>query len=271
GFKPTYGRVSRHGVFPVSWTLDTLGWMSRCVEDAALALDAVSGYDPRDPGSADVAPPSAAAALRARAAAPRIGMAGGFFEEHASPEVRAHTAWVAGALDAAGARLEPLALPGSFSGIHEAQVAIDYSECALVHRGAFSERPADYAPDVRSRIECGMLIPAAAYLQALRLRRRFRRDMAKALGDHDALLTPATPTPAPQDLSTTGDPVFQSPWTVAGLPVATIPTGLSRDGLPLAIQLVGRGFDDARLLAVAAWVEQVLGVELGEPAAAAGR
>jgi len=268
GFKPTYGLVSRYGVFPVSWTLDTLGWMSRCVEDAALVLDAVSGYDPRDPASARVAPSSAAGAATAPAAAPCIGLAAGFFEQNASPEVRAHTASIADRLHAAGAQVERFTLPASFSGIHEAQLAIDYSECAMVHRRTFRERPDDYAPNVRSRIESGALIPAEAYVQAQRLRRRFSHDLGRALGAYDALLTPGAPTPAPRDLSTTGDPMFQSPWTVAGVPVVTLPTGLSSRGLPLAIQLVGKRFDDERLLAVAGWAERVLGVDLGAPAEA---
>ena len=269
GFKPTFGRVSRYGVFPVSWTLDTLGWMSRCVEDAALVLDAVAGYDPRDVASAELPPSRAADAAMAPVAAPCIGPVEEFFSENASAEVRAHTASIADQLRSAGAEVEPFTLPGSFSGIYGAQLAIDYSECAMVHRETFLDRPDDYAPNVRSRLECGALIPAAAYVQAQRLRGRFRRDMEAALRRYDAVLTPATPTPAPRGLSTTGDPMFQSPWTVAGLPVVTLPTGLSSEGLPLAVQIVGKPFDDERLLAVAGWAERVLSADLGVPAGAA--
>ncbi|NQU97593.1 MAG: amidase [Chloroflexi bacterium] len=266
GFKPTCGQVSRYGVFPVSWTLDTLGWMCRCVEDAALVLDAVSGHDPRDPASANLPPSEAAAAVRVPMEAPSIGVAGGFFDRNSSADVRAHTGSVAEELRSAGARVEAFTLPGSFRGIHEAQLAIDYSECSMVHRETFRVRPDDYAPNVRSRIESGMLVPAAAYVQAQRMRRRFRCDMDEALRGYDAVLTPATPTAAPGDLSTTGDPMFQTPWTVAGLPVLTLPTGLDSRGLPLAVQFVGGGFDDERLLAVAAWAERVLGADLGVPA-----
>ena len=265
GFKPTYGRVSRYGVFPVSWTLDTLGWMSRSVEDAAVLLDAVSGYDPRDAATAGLPPSRAVEALKTPVSAPCIGTVDGFFERNASPDVRAHTAWVAESLRAAGARVEPFTLPASFDGIHEAQLAIDYTECAMVHRETFLERPGDYAPNIRSRIESGMLIPGAAYVQAQRLRRRFRGEMEGALEAYDAVLTPGAPTAAPRDLSTTGDPMFQSPWTVAGLPVMTLPTGLDGRGLPLAVQLIGRGFDDERLLGVASWAESVLGVDLRVP------
>jgi len=270
GYKPTYGRVSRHGVFPVSWTLDTLGWMTRSVEDAALVLDAVSGYDARDAGSADVPPTRAGSGLAIPVVTTRIGMVAEFFEQHATPEAWAHTTSVAAKLLDAGAQIESFPLPASFDGIREAQVAIDYSECAAVHREKFRERPGDYAPNVRSRIESGALIPAPAYVQAQRLRRRFRIEMEQALQVFDAILTPAAPSPAPADLGTTGDPMFQAPWTTAGLPVVNLPTGLSSKGLPMGIQLIGNAFDDERLLATATWLERVLGVDLGLPAGVSG-
>ena len=86
---------------------------------------------------------------------------------------------------------------------------------------------------------------------------------------HDVLLMPATPSPAPADLSTTGDPVFQAPWTTAGLPVLNLPTGLSAAGLPMGVQLVARGWHEETLLRAGYWIERTLAVDLGEPSAVA--
>ena len=269
GFKPTFGRVSRFGVFPVSWTLDTLGWMSGEVRDAAIMLDALSGYDVRDSGSADQPPTSATLSLDYEdpAWAPRIGVVAGPFAELSNLETMANLHEVTLALGAAGASVDFIDLPDSVLDINQAQVVIDYSECAQVHKEMFARRAHDFAPKVRSRIECGALIPASAYVQAQRVRRLFRAEMEAAIdGAFDALIGPATPSPAPADLSSTGDPAFQAPWTTAGLPALNLPTGLSSKGVPLAVQLIARGFEEERLLRVGRWVEKTLAVDLGEPA-----
>ncbi|MBI4219581.1 MAG: amidase [Chloroflexi bacterium] len=265
GFKPTYGLASRFGVFPCSWTLDTLGWMSRSVTDAALLLDVVAGFDARDPGSVRATAPEAGASVEPpKGWAPRIGLVVSYFGQKASLESSSQTLESVERLKLAGAIVEPFELPQSFDGIHAAQLVIDYTECSMVHREMFSERPGDYAPNIRSRIECGALIPAWSYVQGQRLRRQFRREMDEALEGFDAIVMPSTPGPAP-DTSTTGDPMFQTPWTVAGLPEITIPTRLSKEGLPLGIQFVGRGFEDARVLRTARWAERELSVDLGVP------
>jgi Asp-tRNA(Asn)/Glu-tRNA(Gln) amidotransferase A subunit family amidase len=272
GYKPTYGLVSRFGVFPCSWTLDTLGWMCRSVADVAIVLDAVAGYDPRDPASVD-AGPLASYDLVSRAEGsshPRLGLVVGFFGQKASLEMNASTLEAVEALKLAGAGVEPFELPESFDGIHEAQLAIDYAECSQAHRETFARHAVDYAPNIRGRIEAGALIPAGAYMQAQRLRRLFRREMDESLASYDAIVMPSTPATA-GDTATTGDPMFQSPWTVAGLPEITLPTRLDRAGLPMGIQLVARGFDDARLLRVAQWVEARLPGGPGLPPMAQGR
>jgi len=266
GLKPTYGLVSRYGVFPCSWTLDTLGWMTRTVADAALVLDVVAGYDQRDPASVRAREPKALAAIESMGSgySPRIGLVAGYFSQKSTLEVNEHVLETVERLKVGGARVEPFELPASFDGIHEAQVAIDYTECSLAHRRTFGAQPDDYAPNIRSRVEVGAVIPASAYVQAQRVRRRFRADMDEALEGFDAIVMPSTPSPA-GDTSTTGDPMFQSPWTVAGLPELTLPSGLSRGGLPIGIQFVGRGFEDTAVLRVAAWAEAVLGAGPGWP------
>ncbi len=120
---------------------------------------------------------------------------------------------------------------------------------------------------VRNTLERGLLISGVEYLQAQRHRRRFRRQLDVLLPRYDALLTPATPSTAPRDLANTGDPIFQAPWTLAGVPTMSLPTGLSREEMPLALQLVGTAFGESRLLAVARWCERVVGIELVPPVA----
>jgi aspartyl-tRNA(Asn)/glutamyl-tRNA(Gln) amidotransferase subunit A len=110
-----------------------------------------------------------------------------------------------------------------------------------------------------------MLVPAVQYLQAQRLRREFRRDLVALLAEVDVALMPTTPAPAPQDLNTTGDAAFQAPWTSAGLPTISIPSGLSQSGLPLGVQLAGLPFQEGKLLACARWCEDALGVQLWPP------
>jgi aspartyl-tRNA(Asn)/glutamyl-tRNA(Gln) amidotransferase subunit A len=104
----------------------------------------------------------------------------------------------------------------------------------------------------------GMLIPGDLYVQALRIRRQFCREMRPLLERYDVLLTPTTPTPAPEGMAT-GDARFQTPWSLSGLPSITVPCGLTMSGLPLGIQLVSAAFTEAPLLAAAAWCEDILG------------
>ena len=258
GFKPTYGMVSRTGVFPVSWTLDTLGWMTRSVDDAGLLLDAVAGFDPRDPGSVEAGYEPTAGTLEPEGWAPKLGIVSGDFERAASAEMQAHMFTVIERLRHGGQVVELFDLPASYLGIRAAHRVIDYAECAAVHRTDYARHPEQFAPGVRARIESGELIPAVAYVQAQRLRRQFRYDMDRARAAVDALIMPAATGPAPRDLSTTGDAAFYSPWSAAGLPAITLPTSLNKGGMPLGVQLVGRGFEDATLLRAARWVERVI-------------
>lgn len=262
GFKPTYGLVSRRGVFPVSWTLDTVGWMTRTVTDAAVLLDVLCGYDPAD--SASVRSKDAgtfAASLSEHIDAPKLGIISGDIERKATTEMQAHMFELIELLRQGGNWVELFDLPFSYLYIRDAKLAIDSAETYQVHRQTFSERADDYGPGAREKIETGALIPADAYLQSQRLRRQFRREMDESLAAMDALIMPAAMGPAPKDLSTTGDPAYYSPWTTAGLPCITIPTGLSRSGMPLGVQLVGRGHDDLRLLRAAKWVEERVGYQ----------
>ena len=243
GFKPTFGRISVYGVIPLAWSLDTIGPMVNCVEDAAIMLQHLAGYDPRDPGCADVPTSDYLQAMNQLENPPRIGFIGGFFKERSEPEVWSHAEEVAQKLASAGAEVEIVKPPPSFANAHTVQWVVNNAETAAYHEKNFRTRASDYSEILRQRIELGILTPAVSYIQAQRLRRVFRREMDELARGWDLLLTPTTPTPAPRDLSTTGDPVFQSPWTSCGLPTITIPSGISPStGLPLGTQLAAPPF-----------------------------
>jgi len=142
--------------------------------------------------------------------------------------------------------------------VYAAAYLITRSDTASIHAERYALKAELYRPAIRSAIEMGMLIPGDLYVRALRIRRQFRREMSPLLDRYDAVLTPTTPAPAPEGMAT-GDPRFQVPWSLSGLPSITIPCGLTTTGLPLGIQLVGGVFTEAQLLSAAAWCEDVLG------------
>jgi aspartyl-tRNA(Asn)/glutamyl-tRNA(Gln) amidotransferase subunit A len=265
GLKPTYGRISRYGVIPVSWSLDTVGILVRTIDDAAVMLQAMAGHDPKDPGSSAQPVPDYRAQMKEFDRPPKIGVLRDYFFDRSSNEIRVHTESMVQKLAQAGAAVTEVSLPTSFATAHSCQRIVMNVECAAYHQESFSTHADEYGPKLRANIEMGMLVPGVEYLQAQRLRREFRRDMVELTKQFDVLLTPATPEIAPRDLSTTGDAAFQSPWTSSGLPTITVPTGLSEAGLPMAIQLAASPFEEGKLLAAARWCESTCGVSLSPP------
>jgi aspartyl-tRNA(Asn)/glutamyl-tRNA(Gln) amidotransferase subunit A len=265
GLKPTYGRISRYGVIPVSWCLDHVGILVRSVEDAALVLQAVAGYDAHDPGSLADPIGMYTTAVQQADTPPRIGVLQEFFTEAADAETRQHTEAVVTQLSRAGAVVREVALPESFGSVLAAQRIIMHVEVAAFHDQMFLTQREQYGPRLRESIESGHVIPAVEYLRAQRLRRLFQQDVEQMLSAVDVLLTPATPTPAPRNLSTTGDARFQSPWTYAGVPALALPSGLSQDAMPMGIQLIAPARQEERLLRAARWCERTLDVTLTPP------
>ena len=264
GFKPTFGRVSRHGVVPVSWNLDTVGWLVRSVEDAALLLQAMAGPDGNDPVSSRQPVGDYLSAIAAPAA-PRIGLLRRYFYEGADTETRRHLDGVAERLAQAGAEIEELPLPDSIETAYVDQRLIMSVEAAAFHEPMYRRQAEDYQPKLRAMLAQGLAVDGIVYARALENRRRFSADMEQTAQQCDVLLTPATPAPAPADRTNTGDPAFQGPWTSCGLPAIALPSGVAESGLPLGIQLAAGPFAEGRLLAAAAWCEAALGVELGAP------
>ena len=258
GFKPSFGRVSLHGVMPLTWCMDHVGFIARSVGDVAIALQATAGFDPADASSARVAAPNFELTNRA-AKPPTIGRVRDAFFEDADSEVLAAMEVVCQELLKSGASIREIRLPASFSTIYAAQHVAEEVEIAEIHADLYGSGAELYRPKMREAIEVGFLVPSALYVRAQRIRRQFQRDMIATIGSLDAILLPTASTPAPKGLASVGDWKFQSPWSSAGLPSISLPCGLSRAGLPLAIQLVGAPFSEAVLLATASWCESLLG------------
>ena len=265
GLKPTYGRISRYGVVPVSWSLDHVGILTRTVADAALMLTVLSGEDENDPGSLRHPVPDFGARMAEYDRPPRIGLVRQYYQDYATAETWAHTEEVANQLAEAGAEVEEIPLPDSFAQVHSLQRIVMNVDCAGFHEANHRIRAADYGPRIRAGIEMGMIIPTATYLKAQRLRRQFRADMDRMASNVDVVMTPATPAPAPRDLNTTGDAAFQVPWTAAGLPSVVVPTGLSEMGMPMAVQFGGPWAEEGKVLGAAQWCERTAGLNQGPP------
>ena len=266
GLKPTYGRVSRHGVTPASWSLDHVGPMARTVEDAALLLQVISGHDPADPASADQPVPDYVAAVHRADRPPTLGLVADYLDV-ASPEVAEHTRAVAARLERAGASVRQVRLPRPLPLLLATRNILGQVESASLHARAVRERPQGYGPRITAHVQVGQLIPGEAYIQAQRLRRQLRPEIEALLDGLDGLLMPTVDVVAP-DPATTGNAAFQAVWSLFGFPSLTLPSGLSAERLPLAVQLVARPFDEATLLGAAAWCEALLD-RLPRPAGAA--
>ena len=264
GFKPSFGRVSRYGVIPVSWSLDHVGWMSRSVEDAALLLQVLAGPDLNDPVASHEPTPDYLEGLDS-APTPRIGVVRQFFYDHADEEVQRHTDAAVERLRSAGASVEDVALPNSINTAIEDQQVIMAVEGAAFHQRMFEKRGTEYQPKLREMLGRGLRTSSAVYSRAQEHRQQFIVEMARLAEQVDVLLTPSTPTPALADLTNTGNTMFQGPWTSCGLPVITIPSGLAGSGLPLGIQMAGASFREKELLAAARWCEKVMAVDLALP------
>ncbi len=257
GFKPTYGRVSKRGVFPLAWSLDHVGSLTRCVEDCELFLTAAAGHDPADPGSENQPPPVLEAGRDL--AAPRLGLIREALQI-ATPRMREHLVQVAAQFEAAGARVEDVSLGEPLDLILAVQHVIMQTEVAAVHWQLLERYPGSHLPRLRASIEVGRLVPGVVYLHAQRLRRRIRAAMSRGLANVDALLLP-TATDAAPSRETTGDTSLQAPFSLVGFPSLSLPSGLLRletESLPLAIQLVAPAWQEARLLAVGRWCEAQL-------------
>jgi aspartyl-tRNA(Asn)/glutamyl-tRNA(Gln) amidotransferase subunit A len=268
GCKPSHARVSVRGVLPFAPSLDHPGPIARTVRDLALLLDAIAGHDPLDPLSSPCAAavPGIAAHLDAEPAPrpPRLGRLRHLFDAQADPVMRHAFDRALATLSAAGAAVSEPPLPPEFDDVLGNHRLVMAAEAAAGHESWLAAHPDDYLPQIRSLISEGLAAPALAYIRARWHQALLSRAMLDCFDGLDALATPATLGPAP-DPETTGHPAFNAPWSYTGLPTVSFPIGLSPDGLPLAIQLVGRPFAEAELFAAALWCEEVIQKEEDSP------
>ena len=264
GMKPTLGLISRYGVVPVSRSLDTMGFFTRTVEDAALILSLLCKNDPQDEISIQSKPIQYPEVLKAPIKAPRVAVMKQYFFNESTDEIRTHTDAVITKLADAGAVVQEVNIPSDMSAVGDAHVLVQGTEASAVHQDNYKLRPDDFAPGVRGVIETGLAVSATEYVKAQELRRIFTQEITAAIKPFDVILTPSTPAPAP-DTATTGPPTCQWPWTTCGFPAITVPSGLSQDGMPLGIQLAATSLNEKKLLVVAKWCEDVLGVRLASP------
>jgi aspartyl-tRNA(Asn)/glutamyl-tRNA(Gln) amidotransferase subunit A len=251
GIKPTYGRVSRRGVFPLSWTLDHIGPLTRSVEDAAITLQVLAGHDPRDPASADLPVPAYRADLEKGVAGLRIGIPRAFF--------------AAAQLRAAGAVVEDIELPdyALFSAVGR---VIMMAEAFAIHEGDVQTRLQDYGEITAGRFVLGAAITAADLIHAQRARRELTDAVNAALSHYDALLTLSALDTAPRfdqptDAMSSASPIQTIPFNVTGHPAMSVPIGLGANGLPIGVQIAGRAFDEPMVFRIGRAVEKLSGWE----------
>jgi len=262
GMKPTYGRVSRRGVFPLSYSLDHVGPMTRSVRDNAVLLNIIAGHDADDPGSANVATADFAADIGKGLKGVRIGLARHLYAEApvASSEQLAALDAAAEAFRALGAEVREIRL-AAYDDYITCNRIILTAEAFAIHRRWLAERPGDYGALTRQRILPGASIPSADYIDALRLRQRLIERTSAAMTNVDVVLTASSLDPTcriddAEAVARTYPRQVRQPFNVTGQPALAMPAGFTRDGLPLSLQLVGHNFEEAMVYRVAAAYEE---------------
>ena len=265
GLKPTYGLVSRRGVFPLSFTLDHVGPMARTAEDAALLLDVIAGHDAADPGSAPSAAHGFTSGLDRGFTGLRIGFVRHFHETDmsADPDVAAALEEAARVLAAEGAQIRDVRLPalGEFAAVNRIVMG---AEAWSIHAPWLRARPEDYGALARERLMMGAFVSGGDYVAAQRRRAQMIAAVEAAFGQFDLLLCASSMDPATRiDDAEKTERYYarqaRTPFNVTGHPAVAMMAGLSRDRLPVSLQFVGRFFADATVLGAAAAYERATG------------
>jgi aspartyl-tRNA(Asn)/glutamyl-tRNA(Gln) amidotransferase subunit A len=257
GLKPTYGRVSRAGIMPLSFSLDHAGPLTWTVEDAAIVLQAIAGHDASDPASARCPVADYRAALAGgNLRGLRLGVARAMFERDCvgSEEMLSAFDESIGVLRELGASIAEIELP-PLALYNATAYLIARSEGFAIHEKALRERPQDYGALARDRLTIGAYVRASDMVQAMRRRQMLVEATTAAMGGVDAILLPTAPDPAPRlgDLAPyfgNQRPTYMRPFNLTGQPALSVCNGFDNAGLPLSLQIVGRCFDEAMVLRI---------------------
>ncbi|MDB5488034.1 MAG: amidase [Reyranella sp.] len=264
GIKPTYGLVSRCGIFPLSFSLDTAGPMAWTTEDCALMLDVLAGHDPNDQASARAPKVDYGAAAQRPIKGMRIALAKSWYE---GPDGKLSEDMAEGMEEAVrvmrdlGAEVEEVIFP-DIRDYHICGRVIITTEAHAIHRRDVIERPEKFGYTTRRRFQLGAFLSAEQYISALRFRRKLQQDTREAMRGYDLVMT-ANQWGAPEVFEDPapifhflGKPSLSMPFNVTGQPAASVCCGFGADGMPLAFQLAGRAFDEASVLAAGSAYER---------------
>ncbi len=262
GLKPTYGRVSVRGVVPLSWNLDHIGPLTSTVQDAALLLGVMAGYDPDDPWSVDRTTEDYRLNLGEGVRGWRVGLGSGEYVNGAEPEIAEAVRRAAKRLEGEGATVEEV----DVSFLREAALAngtMTQADGATFHRERLSDHPDWFGEDVRMRLEAGRNTTSTDYSLARCTQAEMKRRLERLFETYDVLLLPTTPITAPP---IDGGPAvaearrltrFTAPFNLTGVPAISMPCGFSQQGLPIGLQMVGPHWEEARLLRAAYTYEKI--------------
>ncbi|MEA2650838.1 MAG: aspartyl-tRNA(Asn)/glutamyl-tRNA(Gln) amidotransferase subunit [Chloroflexota bacterium] len=269
GLKATYGRIPRTGVMPLSWTLDHAGPMTRSAIDAAHALQAMAGYDPKDPNSMKVPVDDYLAPIKGGVDGLRIGVPRDWFFGVCDPEIAEATHEAVRELERAGATVTEFDLPSTKQvQLHAIELTIVYAEMASLHSPTFS-RLDEYGPEYQKLLARGQFVHAADYLHCLRARHLVQLDFERAFEEVDVAIVPGCVCIAPRHdrmVAKIGDqelPLLDvisrttAVFNIVGIPTLTIPSGLDSEGLPMGIAIAARPFDEATMFRAAHAYQQL--------------
>ncbi|WP_159803479.1 amidase [Arthrobacter zhaoguopingii] len=260
GLRPTLGRVSNAGVFPLAWSMDTVGAMARTARDVAVVHTAIAGCDPADPSTSSRPVPETPRPL-VNLRGLRLGVVTDFAFPGVDPAVVAATHKALEDLEAAGPQVIPLAMP-RLGEYYDAWLTVHIAEPSAVHQQLLRNHAAEYGQDVRALLQAGELILATDYLQAQRYRQQLREEFLTVFDGIDAFITPTAASPcsplgsSPLEIARTmvtpdGTPrFFTGLASVLGMPALSVPCGMA-DGVPIGLQIMGRPHDETGILQIA--------------------
>jgi aspartyl-tRNA(Asn)/glutamyl-tRNA(Gln) amidotransferase subunit A len=279
GLLPTYGRVSRRGAMPMSFSLDCVGTLARTARDCARLIGVIAGHDAGDASSLEAPVPDYVAALDSAAPLPRIGIARGYFDAGVHPDVQKAIDTAVADLHRAGFAVEEVTVPADLlSEVAEVHPLVMKAEGAANHLNMMRTSESDYTFEVGHRLHSGFFISAANYIRALKLRGFYLRELCKAVfAKVDLLLTPVLSIPVPSIAETSGkkgkdylDMVIALTRNTKvvnyfGLPAVSVPCGFTSNRMPAAFQLIGRPLSEATLLRAVHLYQGVTDWHLREP------